>query len=54
MEDIHPSPFSIKDERKRGIIHADKNFFERDCVLTVAAQYTDKYLSRFSQLGTGL
>ena len=51
MEDIHPSPFAIKDEGKRGIIHADKNFFERDCVLTVAAQYTDKYFVSIQPIG---
>ena len=42
--DYQPTPpFSIIDDGKKGVIIASKDFFERDCVLTVANSYTGNY-----------
>ena len=43
MGDHQTSPFFTKDDGKKGVIIASKDFFERDCVLTVANNYSDSY-----------
>jgi len=43
MDDQPTPPFSIIDDGKKGVIIASKDFFERDCVLTVANSYTGNY-----------
>ena len=40
-------PFKITDCGKRGIITAEKEFFERDCILRVVSEYTHKYFISF-------
>jgi His-Xaa-Ser system protein HxsD len=43
MDDNNVPPFMVLDGGKRGAIVAEKFFFERDCVLTVAGKYSKKY-----------
>ena len=51
MEGKHPSPFSVNEEGKLGTILAEKVYFERDCVLNVAAQYTGEYFLSIQPVG---
>ena len=40
-------PFKIADDGKRGIITAEKEYFERDCILRVVSEYTHSYFVSF-------
>ena len=40
-------PFRITDGGKRGIIIAEKEYFERDCILRVVSEYTHEYFISF-------
>lgn len=40
-------PFKITDCGKHGLITAEKEFFERDCILRVVSEYTHKYFISF-------
>lgn len=35
--------FQVLDDGSRGVIHANKEFFERECVLTIAGKYSKNY-----------
>ena len=40
-------PFIITDDGKRGTITAEKEYFERDCILRVVSEYTHEYFISF-------
>lgn len=40
-------PFRITDGGKRGTITAEKEYFERDCILRVVSEYTHEYFISF-------
>ncbi|WP_297215405.1 hypothetical protein [uncultured Desulfovibrio sp.] len=40
-------PFKIIDEGKCGIITAEKEYFERECILRVVSEYTHSYFVSF-------
>lgn len=41
------SPITIRDDGACGIIRAEKEFFERDCILRVVSEYTPMYFVSF-------
>lgn len=43
-------PYRLEEDGRRGVIHAEKFYFERDCVLYVAGRYTSAYFVAISPL----
>lgn len=41
------APIVIRDDGKCGIIRAEKEFFERDCILRVVSEYAPAYFISF-------
>lgn len=42
--------YKLEEGGRRGVIHAEKIYFERDCVLNVAGQYTPNFFVAISPL----
>ena len=40
-------PITIRDDGRCGIIRAEKEYFERDCILRVVSEYTPAYFISF-------
>lgn len=40
-------PFAIQDNGRRGIVRAEKEYFERDCILRVVSEYAAAYAISF-------
>lgn len=44
------APYRLEENARRGVIRAEKLYFERDCVLYVAGQYTSAHFVTISPL----